>query len=255
MHGRLSAETVENRFFEATAQVLDRDLDTVLTADHDRLVVLVATLGEQVVGDAYYRRSDAGDDAEVAFLIEDAQQGRGLGSIVLGCGRRDRRPVRRAARAAARGLRDPGRRRGGAGRRGPRRSRALRRRGLRPRRLLRAGRPGSRAGGRPLVAGPANDGRRSRTDDPRAAHRPVAVGPRGGPAADLTAVEDLLMRLGRLGADLPQIASLRLDVACTTDDCEVVRATAAVTAPPSEDTPRRLDAHDSTTDERKGRAQ
>ncbi len=42
MHGRLSAETVENRFFEATARVLDRDLDTVLAADHDRLVVLVA---------------------------------------------------------------------------------------------------------------------------------------------------------------------------------------------------------------------
>ena len=83
MHGRLSAETVENRFFEATARVLDRDLDTVLAADHDRLVVLVATLGEQVIGVSYYRWSGAGDDAEVAFLIEDAHQGRGLGSIVL----------------------------------------------------------------------------------------------------------------------------------------------------------------------------
>jgi acyl-CoA synthetase (NDP forming)/RimJ/RimL family protein N-acetyltransferase len=83
MHGRLSEETVENRFFEATARILDRDLDTVLAADHDRLVVLVATLGRRVIGVSYYRRSGAGDDAEVAFLIEDAHQGRGLGSIVL----------------------------------------------------------------------------------------------------------------------------------------------------------------------------
>ena len=77
----------------------------------------------------------------------------------------------------------------------------------------------------------------------------------GGPVADLAAVEDLLLRLGRLGADLPQIASLRLDLACTADDCVVVGATAAVTAVPSEDTPRRLGAHDSTTDEKKGRPQ
>jgi RimJ/RimL family protein N-acetyltransferase len=83
MHHRLSPESVENRFFESTERVLDRDLNTVLTADHDRLVVLVATLGEQVIGVSYYRRSGAGDEAEVAFLIEDAHQGRGLGSIVL----------------------------------------------------------------------------------------------------------------------------------------------------------------------------
>jgi len=68
----------------------------------------------------------------------------------------------------------------------------------------------------------------------------------GGPAADLAAVEDLLMRLGRLGADLPQVASLHLDVACAAAGCVVVRATATVTAARSEDAPRRLDAHDTT---------
>jgi acyl-CoA synthetase (NDP forming)/RimJ/RimL family protein N-acetyltransferase len=83
MHGRLSQESVENRFSESTERVLERDLDTVLAADHDRLVVLVATLGDQVIGASYYHRSGAGDEAEVAFLIEDAHQGRGLGSIVL----------------------------------------------------------------------------------------------------------------------------------------------------------------------------
>ena len=61
------------------------------------------------------------------------------------------------------------------------------------------------------------------------------------------------MRLGRLGADLPQVASLQLDVACTAAECVVVHATATVTAAPSEDAPRRLDAQASTADGRKSR--
>jgi hypothetical protein len=78
---------------------------------------------------------------------------------------------------------------------------------------------------------------------------PLLWGHGGGPAADLAAVEDLLMRLGRLGTDLPQIASLQLDVACTVAGCAVVRATAAVTAAPAADAPRRLEPHDVTTDD------
>jgi hypothetical protein len=80
---------------------------------------------------------------------------------------------------------------------------------------------------------------------------PLLWGYGGGPAADLAAVEDLLMRLGRLGIDLPQVASLQLDVDCTAAGCVVVRATAAVTAAPAEDAPRRLDAHDTSSDDRK----
>jgi hypothetical protein len=82
---------------------------------------------------------------------------------------------------------------------------------------------------------------------------PLLWGYGGGQAADLAGVEDLLMRLGRLGADLPHVASLQLDVACTAAECVVVRATATVTAAPSEDAPRRLDAQASTADGRKSR--
>ena len=61
------------------------------------------------------------------------------------------------------------------------------------------------------------------------------------------AVEDLLMRLGRLGTDLPQVASLHLDVACMVAGCAVVGATAAVRpGAPSVDAPRRLEPHEVT---------
>jgi len=83
---------------------------------------------------------------------------------------------------------------------------------------------------------------------------PVLQGYGDGPTADLAAIEDLLMRLGRLGTDLPQVASLRLDVACMASGCVVVRGTAGVTTVRSEDAPRRLDAHhDTTVDAEEGR--
>lgn len=83
MHRRLSPRTVRFRFFEAFPRLLDHDVERVISADqHDR-VALLATLGEDVVGLAYYSRTRDRREAEVAFLIEDAHQGRGLGSIVL----------------------------------------------------------------------------------------------------------------------------------------------------------------------------
>jgi len=83
MHRRLSAETIRFRFFDAYPRLLDHDVERVISADrHDR-VALLATLGEDVVGIAYYSRTRDRREAEVAFLIEDAHQGRGLGSIVL----------------------------------------------------------------------------------------------------------------------------------------------------------------------------
>lgn len=83
MHRRLSARTIRYRFFEAFPRLLDHDVERVISADqHDR-VALLATLGEDVIGLAYYSRARDRHEAEVAFLIEDEHQGRGLGSIVL----------------------------------------------------------------------------------------------------------------------------------------------------------------------------
>jgi len=83
MHRRLSPETIRFRFFEAFPRLLDHDVDRVITADRRDRVALLATLGEDVVGLAYYSRARDRREAEVAFLIEDAHQGRGLGSVVL----------------------------------------------------------------------------------------------------------------------------------------------------------------------------
>lgn len=62
----------------------------------------------------------------------------------------------------------------------------------------------------------------------------------GQPRADLAALEDLLMRVGRLGDDLPQVTSLELTLACTEEACVAVGSSARVTFDVSDDAPRRL---------------
>ena len=81
-HSRLSAQTVYYRFFAPYPSLTERDVDRFTDVDHRDRVALVATIGDQVIGVVRYERLDA-DEAEVAFVIEDAHQGRGLGTIFL----------------------------------------------------------------------------------------------------------------------------------------------------------------------------
>jgi len=99
LHARLSERTRYLRFFGAYPRIPARDLDRFVNVDHVNRVALVATLGDDIVGVARFDRlpgagdgDDDGDDgdeiaeiaeAEVAFLVEDAHQGRGLGSALL----------------------------------------------------------------------------------------------------------------------------------------------------------------------------
>ena len=50
--------------------------------DHLDRAALIATIGDEMIGVVRYERIDP-DAAEVAFNIEDAHQGRGVGSIFL----------------------------------------------------------------------------------------------------------------------------------------------------------------------------
>jgi RimJ/RimL family protein N-acetyltransferase len=61
----------------------DKDLHRFTHVDHDDRVAFVLLLGDQLVGVGRYDRTPGTDEAEVAFLIEDAHQGRGLGSVLL----------------------------------------------------------------------------------------------------------------------------------------------------------------------------
>ena len=82
LHGRLSPQTVYYRFFAPYPQLSDRDVERFTTVDYRDRVALVATIGDAIIGVVRYDRV-APQEAEVAFVIEDEHQGRGLGTIFL----------------------------------------------------------------------------------------------------------------------------------------------------------------------------
>jgi len=85
MHGRSSAKTLYMRYFKAVNEISDRQIEVFTDVDHDSRVGLVAVLGGEIIAAGTYHRYPVGDSAaaEAAFLVEDSQQGRGLGSILL----------------------------------------------------------------------------------------------------------------------------------------------------------------------------
>ena len=81
-HSRLSDETIYNRFFSLYRSLSDRDIERFTVVDHRDRVALIATVAGEMIGVVRYERTGP-DEAEVAFNIEDAHQGRGLGSVFL----------------------------------------------------------------------------------------------------------------------------------------------------------------------------
>lgn len=80
---RSSDQTRYYRFFGPMKRLSAKELHRFTHVDHDARVAFVVLLGDQVVGVGRYDRYPGTDDAEVAFLIEDAHQRRGLGSVLL----------------------------------------------------------------------------------------------------------------------------------------------------------------------------
>jgi acyl-CoA synthetase (NDP forming)/RimJ/RimL family protein N-acetyltransferase len=80
---RSSDQTRYYRFFGPMRKLSDKDLHRFTHVDHDNRVAFVVRLGDQLIGVGRYDRYPDTDDAEVAFLIEDAHQRRGLGSVLL----------------------------------------------------------------------------------------------------------------------------------------------------------------------------
>ncbi|HET7901816.1 MAG TPA: GNAT family N-acetyltransferase [Candidatus Nanopelagicales bacterium] len=81
-HRSLSDETVYFRFFAPYPELTERDVERFTNVDHVDRVALVATVGGELVGVGRYDRVNA-TEAEVAFVIRDDHQGRGLGSVLL----------------------------------------------------------------------------------------------------------------------------------------------------------------------------
>jgi len=85
---RSSERTRYLRFFGPYPRIPERDLQRFVNVDHHGRVAFVLLLGHQIIAVGRYEQLGADDPggpdiAEVAFLVEDAHQGRGLGSILL----------------------------------------------------------------------------------------------------------------------------------------------------------------------------
>ena len=83
LHDRLSDETVYLRFFSPIPHLPNALLERFTVVDYVDRLALVAELGDQIVAVARYDRLPGREEAEVAFVVEDAHQGRGVGMLLL----------------------------------------------------------------------------------------------------------------------------------------------------------------------------
>ncbi|GGS67068.1 GNAT family N-acetyltransferase [Planobispora rosea] len=81
-YSRLSEESIYFRFFGPRPRLSDREVTWFTTVDYVDRVALIATIGTEMVAVIRYDRIEPGE-AEVAFLVEDAHQGRGVASVLL----------------------------------------------------------------------------------------------------------------------------------------------------------------------------
>ncbi|MEV4563950.1 GNAT family N-acetyltransferase [Nonomuraea sp. NPDC049419] len=81
-YSRLSDESIYFRFFGPRPRLSDREVERFTNVDYDNRVALIATIGTEMVAVIRYDRTGPGE-AEVAFLVEDAHQGRGVASVLL----------------------------------------------------------------------------------------------------------------------------------------------------------------------------
>ena len=81
-YGRVSEQSKYLRFFAPMPSLAPRDLQRFVEVDHHDRVALVLLVGGRMIAVGRYDRIDQAQ-AEVAFLVEDAHQGRGIGQILL----------------------------------------------------------------------------------------------------------------------------------------------------------------------------
>ena len=100
LYDRLSRDTAYHRFFTVMKRLPPDWAQVLATVDYLRRLALVAerggARGVEIIAVGRYEPTDEPDTVEVAFVVEDGWQGRGLGTILV-------REVLDAA--AARGMR------------------------------------------------------------------------------------------------------------------------------------------------------
>jgi GNAT superfamily N-acetyltransferase len=84
MLSRLSGETIRERFHLPMPRVPEWALAYLTDVDHHDRESLVALVGDEIVGQAMYARQEA-SEAEMAIMVEDRWQSRGIGRLLLIC--------------------------------------------------------------------------------------------------------------------------------------------------------------------------
>ncbi|MGZ4695123.1 MAG: GNAT family N-acetyltransferase, partial [Acidimicrobiales bacterium] len=82
-HNRQSRESIYFRYFSPMPRLSRRELDRLTKVDYLDHLSLVAMLGGEIIGMAGYDRWTGRDEAEVAFITDDAHHGRGLATVLL----------------------------------------------------------------------------------------------------------------------------------------------------------------------------
>jgi GNAT superfamily N-acetyltransferase len=84
MFSRVSSETLYRRFLIPHSEVPERTLALMLDFDHHDKEFLVAVAEEdEIVGHAMYVRLGDGTEAEMAIIVEDGWQSKGVGKLLL----------------------------------------------------------------------------------------------------------------------------------------------------------------------------
>jgi GNAT superfamily N-acetyltransferase len=82
-HSGLSSESIYYRYFSPKPRLSQAELTRFTTVDMADRAALVAVLGDVIIADARYDRWAGKDEAEVAFVVADEHQGRGISTLLL----------------------------------------------------------------------------------------------------------------------------------------------------------------------------
>ena len=83
MFSRLSSKSIYRRFHLPYSEVPEQTLALILDIDHRDKKSLVALAEEEIIAHVMYVRLGASRDAEVAFVVEEGWQSKGVGKLLL----------------------------------------------------------------------------------------------------------------------------------------------------------------------------